>query len=344
MRILIIGGTGLISTPLTHFLLERGDDVTLYNRGRTAVRVPAGTKILYGDRQQYAVFENQMWAAGSFDCVIDMVGYAPEDAESVVRTFKGRIGQFIFCSTVDVYRKPATRYPYTEGEAYGGLNTYGKNKVICEQILLAAHARHDFPVTIIRPAYTYGESRGVLYPVGSSSGYLDRIRTGKPIIVHGDGSSFWVACHIDDVARAFVGAVGNSSAFGKSYHTAGEEWMTWDRYHQGVAEALGAPPPTCVHIPTDTLMKLVPERAASVADNFQFNNIFDNSAARTDLGFRYTISWVEGVRRAVSWLERNRQPAPSDDAGIDDQIIAAWREMEKSIELSLTANPRNHSA
>jgi nucleoside-diphosphate-sugar epimerase len=331
MKILIIGGTGLISTPLTHFLLERGDDVTLYNRGATSSRVPAGTKMLSGDRQQYDAFENQMREAGHFDCVIDMVGYDPGDAESVVRAFKGRIGQFIFCSTVDVYRKPATRYPYTEAESYGGLNTYSKNKVICEQRLLDAHANGDFPVTIIRPAYTYGESRGVLYPVGSSGAYLGRIHQGKPIIVHGDGSSLWVACHIDDVARGFVGAIGNSRAFGKSYHTTGEEWMTWDRYHQGVAEALGAPPPTFVHIPTDALVKLVPDRAVSVADNFQFNNIFDNSAAHVDLGFRYTVSWVEGVKRAVAWLERNRKPGIPDDILIDDQIIGTWSQMEQNL-------------
>lgn len=331
MKILIIGGTGLISTPLTHFLLEQGEEVTLYNRGTTPSRVPAGTRVLTGDRQQYSTFENQMQDAGHFDCVIDMVGYAPGDADSVIRALKGRIGQFIFCSTVDVYRKPATRYPYVEAEAYGGLNTYSKNKVVCEQTLLAAHTQGDFPVTIIRPAYTYGESRSVLYPVGSSGGYLDRIRQGKPIIVHGDGSSLWVACHIDDVARAFVGAIGNSRTFGKSYHTTGEEWMTWDCYHQGVAEALGAPPPTFVHIPTDTLMKIVPDRAASVADNFQFNNIFDNSAARTDLGFRYTISWVEGVKRAVSWLEQHYKPGIADDSWIDDRIIAAWSQLETDI-------------
>lgn len=327
MRILIIGGTGLISTPLTHFLLERGDDVTLYNRGATPSRVPAGTQVIIGDRQQYDVFESQMHRAGTFDCVIDMVGYDPLDAQSAVRTFKGRIGQFVFCSTVDVYRKPATRYPYTEAEPYGGLNTYSSNKVVCEQTLLEAHANGDFPVTIIRPAYTYGESRGILYPVGSGGAYLDRIRQGKPIIVHGDGSSLWVACHIDDVARAFVGAIGNTRTFGKCYHTTGEEWMTWERYHQGVAEALGAPAPTFVHIPTDMLVKIAPQRAVSVADNFQFNNIFDNRAAHDDLGFRYTIHWVEGVKRVVSWLEQNRKPTIAEDVGIDDQIIGIWREM-----------------
>ena len=108
MKVLIIGGTGLISTAITGQLLERGDDVTLYNRGKSEARIPAGAKTLHGDRKQYAEFEKQMAEAGNFDCVIDMVGFVPEDAESVVRAFKGRIGHFIFCSTVCVYGGPAS--------------------------------------------------------------------------------------------------------------------------------------------------------------------------------------------------------------------------------------------
>lgn len=336
MKVLIIGGTGLISTPLTHFLSERGDDVTLYNRGQTPLRVPSQTKVIHGDRQQYAAFEAQMHNAGHFDCVIDMVGYDPQDADSVVRAFRGRIGQFIFCSTVDVYRKPATRYPYTENEPYGGLNDYGRNKVICEKTLLAAHQRGDFPVTIIRPAYTYGETRGALYPMGPWHTYYDRLCSGKPIIGHGDGSSLWVSCHVDDVARAFVGAIQNAQTFGKTYHTTGEEWMTWDQYHAAIAEALGAPPPTIVHIPTDTLFKVAPQRARSVADNFQFNNIFDNSAAHRDLGFRYTIPVVEGMRRAFKWLEDNHRLRGDGLDAEHDAIIAAWSDLQPEMARRLT--------
>jgi nucleoside-diphosphate-sugar epimerase len=331
MRILIIGGTGLISTPLTHFLLARGDDVTLYNRGETPSRVPAGTHVIRGDRQQYAAFEAQMQTLEPFDCVIDMVGYAPEDAESVVRAFRGRTPQFIFCSTVDVYQKPATRYPYTEAEPYGGLNAYSSNKVICEQTLLAAHQRGDLPVTIIRPAYTYGETRGVLYPFGTGSTYFDRIRAGRPIIVHGDGTSLWVACHVDDVARAFVGAAGNDAALGKAYHTTGEEWMTWDEYHRQVARALGAPEPVIVHIPTDVLLQFSPQRAGIISENFMFNNIFDNSAARADLGFAYTIPWMQGVRRAVDWLEANGKMPSGGDDSFDDHVINTWAELRQRI-------------
>lgn len=322
MNILIIGGTGLISAPITRMLLERGDTVTHYNRGKLELYpAPTGVKTVHGDRTDYAAFENQMYELGTFDCVMDMVGYLPDDGPSVVRAFQGRTGHFIFCSTVDVYQKPATRYPYTEAEPYGGLNTYSRNKVLIEKALRAAA---EFPLTIIRPAYTYGEGRGPVHTFGGKTTYLDRIRKGKPIVAHGDGSSFWTACYRDDVARAFVNAAGQAHTIGKTYHTTGEEWMTWDQYHHAVARALNAPPLQLVHIPTDALARLAPDHANIVIENFQFNNIFDNTAARRDLGFEYTVTWEDGAGHMIRWLDEHGRIENSDDSTFEDQLIWDW--------------------
>lgn len=328
MKILLIGGTGLISAPITQFLLERGDDVTHYNRGKLDLYpAPAGVKTIHGDRTDYAAFENQMRALDEFDCVMDMVGYDPKDAESAVRAFEGRVGQFIFCSTVDVYQKPATRYPYVETEPYGGLNAYSSNKVAQEKTLCTAGERGAFPLTIIRPAYTYGEGRGPIHSFGGRTTYLDRLRKGKPIIVHGDGSSFWTACYREDVAHTFVEAAGNPQTFGKLYHATGEEWMTWDRYHEMVAEAMGAPKPTFVHIPTDALAVLAPQPSRLIVENFQFNNIFDNAAAKRDLRFEYTVTWNAGVQKMVRWLDEHRRVEHSEDDPFIDELIARWESL-----------------
>jgi nucleoside-diphosphate-sugar epimerase len=107
LSILILGGTGLISTAIARQLLARGEEVTLYNRGQRQGYYANQTKTIFGDRKQYAAFEAQMAEAGKFDCVIDMICYLPEEAESAIRAFRGRIGQYILCSTVDVYTKPA---------------------------------------------------------------------------------------------------------------------------------------------------------------------------------------------------------------------------------------------
>ena len=339
MRVLIIGGTGLISTAITRFLVERGDDVTLYNRGKTEPRIPPGPTSIIGDRKDYTVFESQMAEAGFFDCVIDMVCFMPEDAESLVRAFEGRIGQLIFCSTASVYSRPASRYPIREDESRIPLSSYGINKAKCEDILLAAHKHADFPVSIIRPAFTYGEGSGLPYTFGWGTTFLDRLRRSRPLVVPGDGSTLRAYCHIDDVGRAFVTAIGNTKTFGRAYHVTGEDWLTWDQYYQNIAQAMGAPAPTLVHIPTDLLGKIAPERARNCVENYQFNNIFDNSAAEADLGFQYTVVFAEGIRRTLAWLDEHDRIENSDDDPFEDRIIAAWEWLVESMAQGLEDLP-----
>jgi nucleoside-diphosphate-sugar epimerase len=324
MKILIIGGTGLISTSLTRQLLERGDEVTLYNRGQTEVRLPAGAKTIHGDRKDYAAFEAQLQAGDRYDCVIDMICFLPAEAESIVRAVRGRTDHLVVCSTVDVFARPVQGYPIPDDAPLGGISQYGKDKAECERILIAAHARGDVPISILRPAQTYGEGRDFIHVFGRAAGVWKRLRAGKPVIVHGDGSSLWVACHIDDVSRAFMGAAKNETAYGKAYNVTGEEVMTWDQYTERAAQGLGAPPPKIVHIPTDVLARVAPKKSKIIVENFRFHNVFDTSNARRDLGFRYTIPFVEGVRRNVAWLDERGIIEASDGDPWQDRVIDAW--------------------
>ena len=225
MKILIVGGTGLISTAITRELHARGEEVILYNRGESAAELPAGVRHVRGDRTDAAALARQAAEAGPFDCVIDMVGYEPAEAEGAIRAFQGRTGQYVFCSTVDVYTKPAPAYPVREDAERRPAASfpYAWKKGRCEELLWAAHARGDLPVTVVRPAHTYGEGRGLVETFGARTLYFDRLRKGKPIVVHGDGTSFWVSCHRDDVARAFAAAAGNPPTVGNAYHVAGED-------------------------------------------------------------------------------------------------------------------------
>ncbi|MBS7615193.1 NAD-dependent epimerase/dehydratase family protein [Candidatus Bathyarchaeota archaeon] len=337
MKVLVIGGTGLISTAVTRFLAEHEDEVIIYTRGKREAELPHNIKRIVGDRNNTKMFEKQMVESGPFDCVIDMICFSPYDAENAARIFRGRIEQYIFISTVDVYTKPAKFYPVTEDaeKEPSPSFTYGFNKAACEKLFLEAHRRNYFSLTTIRPAYTYGEGLGILHTFGWGTYFLDRVRRGKPVIVHGDGNSFWAACHRDDVARAIAGAVGNEKTFGKAYNVTGEEWMTWNIYHEKVAEALDAPPLRIFHIPTDLLYKIAPKHAEWCMKNFQFNNIFNNEAAKIDLGFRYTVPFIEGVRRTISWLEKHDGFENSDDFPFYDKIIKAWQELCEGMKNSL---------
>lgn len=327
MKILIVGGTGVISTAITRELLERGEDVTLYNRGQTETRFSGRYKIIQGDRFDYPTFEYQIADTGTFDCVIDMITFTPEHAESAVRTFKGRTDQYIFCSTVNVYTKPAASYPITENAPRLQTNDdYGLNKARCEDIFRRAQEDGDFNVTLMRPAHTYDDTGAIIHTFGWRTSFLDRIRRRKPIVIHGDGSSFWVTCHAKDVGHAFVQAVGNEATYGKAYHVTGEEWMTWNTYHQKVAEAMDVPLPDIVYVPTDLLRRIDPERFNLTVTNLYGNTIFDNSAAKTDLDFKITVPWLDGARRTINWLESNGRIENSDDDPYYDRFVEQWNQ------------------
>ena len=190
-------------------------------------------------------------------------------------------------------------------------------------------------VTSLRPAHTYGEGGGIIHSLGFGTYLFDRIRRNRPLIVHGDGRSLWAACHRDDVAVGFVNALLNENAYGKGYHLAADEWLTWDDYHRGIAEAMGVPCPELVHIPTDLLGRVMPETAMWAVENFSFNNIFDNSAARADLGFAQTTPWIEGIGRAVAWLEERGRIEDSDKHPFYDRVIEAWRQSADGLAAAL---------
>jgi nucleoside-diphosphate-sugar epimerase len=324
VRILVIGGTGLIGAQIVRQLVDGRGDVTVVSRDSSGGFVPSSVSRLVVDRRDFAAFESLMAGSGSWDAVIDTACYLPAEAESSVRAFAGRAAQYVLASTVDVYRRPATRYPYVEDEPLEGISDYARNKVACEEVVLAAHHRGQLQVTIVRPGATYGDGSLPVHSLGRSTTYLDRLRRGKPIVTHGDGSSLWVFCHAEDVAQAFVGAIGNDRALGRAFHATGEEWLTWDQHHSLLAEVIGAPPPRLVHIPSDALAILAPERSRLAVENLQFPAIFDNSLARAELGFRYTIPMREGLARWYRSLSDAGRIEDSDGDPLDDQLIETW--------------------
>ncbi len=340
MRILVIGGTGLISTAVTRRLLDSGDEVVLFNRGCSVVPGLERAARISGDRYDPASFVAQVQEAGTFDCVIDMITFEPADAQSLLTAIRGRSPHLVFCSTVDVYAKPASRYPVTESEPRRPVNAYGRGKALSEEIVLSA-ATESSAVTVVRPAHTYGPGgrhRGnFVHAFGSSTIFLDRLRRGEPVIVPGDGSALRGSTHLEDVSAAFVAAAHRNADGPSTYHVTSEEWITWNRYHQILAAALGGPPPVLVHIPTDLLARIALTRAIRCPENYQFNGIYDNTAARRDLGYRYTIPFEEGARSTLRWVEQTGGFEASDGDRFYDQVIASWEAAGDSLERELSA-------
>jgi len=323
MKVLIIGGTGLISTSIANQLLETGHDVTLYNRGRTPSRVRSGAKIITGDRSDFATFESS-FADSRYDVVVDMVAFKPEESQSAIRAFSGRTGQFIHCSTVCVYSGPVKTIPTPEDEPFHSPGGYGKNKILCEQALFSAYEKDKFPVTIMRPSHSYGEGGGIVRPYGPSETFVDRLRKGKQVIVPGDGTGMWAAAHVDDVARGFIGAFGNSKTLGEAYQITSDEYFTWNSYHEQVAEAAGGVYKP-VYIPTDILGRVSPQRSGGLLEIFAWPSIFATAKLRRDTGYTgQTIDFAEGTRRALKWLDAEGKIANSDTDTYEDKLIEAW--------------------
>ena len=325
MHVLFIGGTGLISTAIARQLLERGDKVTLFNRGKSESRLPPGADVIQGDRKDYSAFE-ATFSDKSYDVIVDMVAFHPDDSRSAVRAFAGRCGQFIHCSTVCVYSGPVTQIPTTETEPYHSLGGYGKDKGICELLLLQAFEAQGFPVTIMRPSHSYGEGGGIIRSVGPGDTFVDRLRKNKPIIVQGDGNSLWASCHVDDVARGFIATMGNDRCLGEAYNITADEWFTWNQYHQRVADIAGGTF-NPVYVPTDTLREVAPQLSGGTYEIFEWPSVFDNGKLKRDTDYAgQTVSFEEGTRRTLAWLEENGKLKNSDEDDYEDRLAAAWRE------------------
>lgn len=331
MQLLIIGGTGLISSAVAQQLIDRGDSVTLLNRGKTPARLRGNYRVLTADRSDRPAFERALRESGPWDGVIDMICSEPEDAASLARALRGRTGQLIFCSTTNVYPKPADRYPVLEDHRLGAAFKNGIDKTGCETIHRQAEADGHYRVTIIRPGHTYGEGGGVLSSLACPNHtFIDRLRRGQPIVVHGDGNGLWSALHAEDVAQIFAAAAGKPGAMGRTYHATGTGWMTWNQYHARVAEALGADVPELVHIPADMLARLDPERAAQCKRSLQYPGIYDMTAACQELGFCPRVPFVEGMRRTIGWLDGQGLVKPwQTDPGYD-RLLAAWKRGRES--------------
>lgn len=333
MNILFIGGTGLISTATVRQLIESGHDVTCFNRGKSQSRLPEGSHTeIVGDRKDYAAFK-ETFADKRFDVVVDMVAFSPDDTASAINTFRGRCGQFIHCSTVCVYSGPPATIPTPETEPFHSIGGYGKNKIKCEQLLFAAHESDGFPATILRPSHSYGEGGQVIRSWGKHDTFLDRLRKNKPIVIHGDGTSLWASCHVDDVGRGFIGVMGVEKCLGQAYNITADEYFSWNTYHDACARAVGVTLDPC-YIPTSILADVSAKHSGGLVEIFAHPSIFDNSKIKADTAGGHapytgqTVSFAEGVRRNIAWLDAESKVGDSDASEFDayeDSLVAAWR-------------------
>jgi nucleoside-diphosphate-sugar epimerase len=247
-------------------------------------------------------------AGETFDVVCDYLTFTPEQARLNIELFGGRTGQFLFISSATVYQKPPADYLVTEGTPLGNpYSEYAKQKIACELCFNEAYRLEGFPVTIVRPSYTYGDSM-IPWALNSRAmrySLIHRIKAHKPIVVPGDGTSFWTLTHNTDFAKAFVGLMGKSQALGHAFHITGDEAMTWDAYLYIIAGAVGEKA-GIVHIASDAIARRIPEQRDSLIGDKSQTAIFDNTKIKTFVpGFTATVPFETGIRRTLDCYQKH---------------------------------------
>jgi nucleoside-diphosphate-sugar epimerase len=337
MKILFLGGTGIISTACTALAAQRGMEVTLLTRGQHAADLPSSVKTLRGDANDPALV--QKLEHTSFDAVVDFIAFTPTDVERDLALFRGRTRQFVFISSASAYQKPATDYLITESTPLANPYwEYSRNKIACEERLLRAYREEGFPATIVRPSLTYGETLIPLVLNSWQQSYtaIDRMIRGKKMIVPGDGSSLWVTTHNTDFAKGLVGLLGHEQAIGHAFHITSDEVLTWDQMFRIVGNAVGVEP-QLVHVPSDFIAACWPDKKGTLTGDKAVSVVFDNAKIKRFVpGYCATTSFAEGVRRSLAWFDAD--PARKQ---IDQQTHAIWDKLISGYEKGMSEAVRS---
>jgi len=340
MRALFIGGTGLISSAASPLLAERGDQLTLLNRGTSAkAEPPEGVSVIVADAYDpvavRTAIADDVAANGRYDTVVQWIGFSPEHVAQDIETFAEVTDQYVFISSASAYETPPTRLFVTEDTPLSNpFWQYSRDKATSERLLREAGAS-GFPFTIVRPSHTYGYA-DVLFAVNSWTHpwtVVDRLRRGQPVIVHGDGSSLWTVTDHRDFAVGLVGLLGNERAVGEDFHITSDDVLTWNQIHAAVADAAGIPADAFaelqVRIPSDLLARFDADAFEGPLLGDKTNpGLFDTSKLRALVPeFATRHRFVDSIRESIAWFseDASRRTIDEDANDLWDRVIAAYR-------------------
>jgi nucleoside-diphosphate-sugar epimerase len=324
LKVLFIGGSGIISSACSRVAVEAGIDLFVLNRGRSAVRpLPPGVTMLRADIREPDSVRPEI-SGLEFDAVVDWVAFTAGHVRTDIDLFRGRTGQYVFISSASAYQTPPARVPVTESTPLRNPYwQYSRDKIACEDLLVTAYREEGFPATIIRPSHTYDQTS---VPFDGGWTVLGRMLAGKPVIVHGDGTSLWTLTHHDDFARAFVPLLGHPRTIGEAIHITSDDVLTWNQIAEAFAAALGVTA-RLVHVPSDAIAAADPQWGAGLLGDKAHSMVFDNAKLRSLVpGWQAVIPFERGAREIAGWYlaDRARQVT---DASLDatmDKLAAAW--------------------
>lgn len=324
MKVLFIGGTGVISSACAELAVQQGIDLYLLNRGQTMTRpAPVGAALLHGDIRNRGSAEAAL-RGHSFDVVVDWIAFTPQHVQTDIDLFQGGVGQYIFISSASAYQTPPASLPVTESTRLDNpFWEYSRQKIACEELLVQAYRDVKFPMTIVRPSHTYDATKIPLFGGYTS---LKRMKEGRPVLVYGDGTSLWTLTHACDFAKGFVPLLGNARALGEAFHITSDEWLSWNQIYHIMAAALGVEA-RLVHVPSELVNAYDPLHGEALLGDKSHSMIFDNSKIkRLAPGFACTTPFAWGAREIVAWHEANpaRQVIDPFVEDLITRVLAAY--------------------
>jgi len=325
LSVLFIGGSGTISSACSWLAVERGIDLFVLNRGCSTLRpLPGQATVLRGDVRDPASVRNAV-GDRSFDAVVDWIAFTPEHVRADIDFFRGRTTQYVFISSASAYQTPPARQPVLESTPLRNpFWQYSRDKIACEETLVAAYRDEGFPATIVRPSHTYDRT---LVPFDGGWTVLGRMRQGKPVVVHGDGTSLWTLTHHRDFARGFVPLLGHPRTIGEVFHITSDDVLTWNQIAETLAAAAGVTA-RLVHVPSDAIAAADPDWGAGLLGDKAHSMVFDNSKLRSVVpGYRATIPFEQGAREIVAWhdADASRQVADARLDAVMDRLVETYR-------------------
>ena len=343
MKLLLIGGTGTISSAISRRALELGWELWHINRGNhpgESWRAPAGPGKFH---QIVCDISNEAEAAEKlsgleFDAVAEFIAFTPADVERDYRLFKGKTRQYIFISSASAYQKPLSSCRVSEATPLSNpLWEYSRQKIACEEFLIKVYREEAFPITIIRPSHTYDERKVPMGVHGKNGSWqvVKRIIEGKPVIIQGDGTSLWTMTAAPDFAAAFTGLVGNIHAIGEAVQITSDEILSWNQIYQAIADALGKPL-RAVHVSSEFLAQAGPDFdfTGGLLGDKAVSVIFDNTKLKRLVpGFCAQIRFDQGIRETINNVLAHPE-LQVDDPEFDlfcDRVIAAQERALKEV-------------
>jgi nucleoside-diphosphate-sugar epimerase len=325
LRVLFIGGSGIISSACGRLAVQRGLDLCVLNRGATLLRPPpAEVTAIQGDVRDPASVTEAL-GDREFDAVVNWVAFTPDHVEADLERFRGRIGQYVFISSASVYQKPPSRVPVTESTPLSNPYwQYSRNKIACEDLLVRAYREEGFPATVVRPSHTYDRTS---VPCYAGWTLVQRMRQGKEVVVHGDGTSLWTLTHSDDFAKGFVPLLCSTRTVGEAFHITSDDVLTWNQITMILAKAAGAEA-KIVHVPSDAIAAADPTWGDALLGDSAHSMIFDNSKLRIVVpDYVATITLEQAAPEIIAWHDedQSRQQADADLDALMDKLSAEFR-------------------